>query len=121
MLASGDGVGRRASVQHNNAGDAKRNSSDQGESNKVKVLGDPCQRRGLRGPLDDLPARRSAFWKPSDAVRIAPIDDHDVGRIEDTEETDTIDNLLCQHKVEVFAGSFSFRQQRPHREGHDAY
>ena len=45
-----------------------------------------------------------------------PIEDHDVCRIKYTEETDTINDLLCQHEVEVFASRFDLRQRRPHPE-----
>ena len=45
-----------------------------------------------------------------------PIEDHDVCGVEYTEEPNTIDNLLCQHEVEVFAGRFDLCQHRPHCE-----
>ena len=50
-----------------------------------------------------------------------PIEDYDVCRIEDTKETNTIDSLLCQYQVEVFASRFALCQHRPHRERGDAH
>jgi hypothetical protein len=32
-----------------------------------------------------------------------PIEDHDVGRVDDGEKAYTVDDLVCQHKLKVFA------------------
>ena len=52
---------------------------------------------------------------------IAPIEEHDVCRIEYPEESNAIDDLLRQHEVEVFTSRFDLRQRGPHPERHNAY
>ena len=52
---------------------------------------------------------------------IVPIEDHDVGGVEYAEETSTINDLLRQHELEIFASGFNLYQRRPHPKGCDAH
>lgn len=122
MLANVDGALLRASVRLDGASDTERNGNDQGESDNVSVLGDPRERRAARSFFDELSVERSVLCKRWDVDElIVPVENHDVRRIEDTEETNTIHNLLGQYQIEVFASRFALRQHRPHRERNDAH
>lgn len=61
------------------------------------------------------------LWGFGGDETILPIEDHDVCRIEYTEETNTINDLLRQNKVEVLASKFALGQRRAHCERHNAY
>jgi hypothetical protein len=109
MLASVNGAPLRAGIRLDGTGNAERNSSDQGESDEVSVLGDLREWRATNGSLDKLSAGQSVSWDEGHDEVTVPIEDHDVRRIKDTEKTNAINSLLSQYQVEVFASRFTLR------------